>query len=76
MRLNLKIAIVEVGESQRAIATRCGIAEARFSSIIRGWISPRETEREAIAAALGRPAAGLFDESQADEQRHAQETGA
>lgn len=70
MRLNLKIAIVASGKSQRQIAAACDIPENRFSSIVRGWIYPREIEREAIAAALGKPADELF-EAQADERHQA-----
>ena len=68
MRVNLKIAIVEDGRSQRRIAATCGIPENRFSSIVQGWTHPRDAEREAIAAVLGRPVGELFD-TQVDEQR-------
>ena len=60
MRLNLKIAIVASGKSQRQIAAACNIPENRFSSIVHGWTDPRDAERAAIAAALGRPAKHLF----------------
>jgi hypothetical protein len=63
VRLNLKIAIVASGKSQRQIAAACGhIPENRFSAIVRGWIEPRDDERVAIAAALGKPADQLFEQ--------------
>ena len=60
MRRKLKIAIVESGKSQRQLAAGCDIPENRFSSIVCGWMDPREHERQAIAAALGKPADELF----------------
>ena len=60
MRLNLKIAIVASGRSQRELSRACNVAENRLSSIVRGWIDPREHERRAIAAALDKPAEELF----------------
>lgn len=60
MRLNLKIAIVTSGKSQRQIAAMCEIPENRFSELVRGWAEPRERERVAIATVLGKPAADLF----------------
>jgi transcriptional regulator with XRE-family HTH domain len=59
--LNLKMEIVASGKTQRQIAAACGIAENRFSSIIHGWVMPREREREAIAATLGKPVDHLFE---------------
>ena len=67
MRVNLKIAIVQDGRSQRRIAATCGIAENRFSEIVRGWAEPRQREREAIAAALGKQADQLFERAQVGE---------
>lgn len=60
MRLNLKIAIVQSGKSQRSIAATCGIPENRLSTLIRGWAEPRDRERDAIAAALGKAPEDLF----------------
>ena len=60
MRLNLKIAIVSSGRSQRDLSRACEIPENRLSSIVRGWMDPRDDERQAIADALGRPADELF----------------
>ncbi|HZO57055.1 MAG TPA: helix-turn-helix transcriptional regulator [Bryobacteraceae bacterium] len=59
-RLNLKIAIVASGKSQRQIAAACGVPENRLSEIVRGWAEPRDREREALAAVLGKPADDLF----------------
>ncbi len=61
MRLNLKVAIVASGKSQRQIAAACQIPENRFSSIVDGWVHPRDGECEAIAGALGRSVAELFE---------------
>ena len=61
IRKALKVAILDAGKSQRQIAAECGIHENRISSIVRGWIEPRDTEREAIAAALGKSIDELFD---------------
>jgi transcriptional regulator with XRE-family HTH domain len=62
VRLILKIAIVASGNSQRQIARLAGIPENRFSDIVRGWAEPRPHERAAIAAALSKPEAELFNE--------------
>ena len=60
VRLNLKIAIVKSGKSQRQIAAACKIPENRFSSIVHGWTDPRDGERAAIAAVLGKATDELF----------------
>ena len=60
MLVKLKIAIVGSRKSQRRIAADCNIPENRFSSIVHEWTTPREHERRAIAAALGKPAEELF----------------
>jgi transcriptional regulator with XRE-family HTH domain len=65
VRLNLKIAILASGESQRQVAAKCGIPETRFSEIVRGWAEPRDRERDAIAAALNKPVDELFEQMQA-----------
>ena len=64
MRINLKVAILETGQTQRQIAFGCVIAESRLSEIVRGWTDPTEREQELLAEALGRDAAGLFDQSE------------
>ena len=63
IRLALKIALLAAGKSQRQTAAECGIAETRFSEIVRGWTAPRDKERQAIAAALGKHTRELFDEA-------------
>ena len=60
MRLKLKIAIVASGGTQRELSRACNVPENRLSSIVRGWINPREPERQAIAAALGKPVSEVF----------------
>ena len=60
MRLNLKIAIVRSEKSQRELARASDVPENRLSSIVRGWVEPRDDERQAIADALGQPADELF----------------
>ena len=60
MRLNLKIAIVSSGRSQRELSRESQVAENRLSSIVRGWMDPRDDERRAIADALGQPVDDLF----------------
>jgi hypothetical protein len=59
----LKHAIIDDGRSQRALCRAAdGMAESRLSSIVRGWVEPREDERRAIAAALGKSEDELFTE--------------
>ena len=40
---------------------QCGVHENRFSEIVRGWTEPRDGEREAITAALGKSVEELFE---------------
>ena len=63
MRINLKVAILETGQTQRQIAFGV-MAESRLSEIVRGWTDPTEREQELLSEALGRDAAGLFDQSE------------
>ena len=63
IRLALKVALLTAGKSQRQTAAECGIAETRFSEIVRGWAAPRDSEQLAIAAALGKQPRELFDEA-------------
>ncbi len=60
----LKIAIAASGKLQRQIAASTGIRENRLSTIVNGWTEPRKDERAAIAAALGRTSAELFNVSE------------
>ena len=52
MRIGLKVAFLESGLTQRAIAASTGIPESRLSGIVRGWFEPTEDERAALARAL------------------------
>ena len=60
LKVDLKIAIVLSGHSQRQIAAVSGIPEARLSTLVHGWAEPRDHERNAIAAALGKLPEELF----------------
>jgi hypothetical protein len=48
MRLDLKVAIIRSGHSQRDISAQTRIPEARLSSIVRGWVAPRPEEQLAL----------------------------
>ena len=52
MRLGLKLAILNSGHSQRAVAAQTQIPEARLSNIVRGWTEPRADERAALQRCL------------------------
>ena len=60
MRLDLKIAFLTSGKTQRQVAFEKGIPEGRLSGIVRGWSEPSEREQHAIAEALGKSADELF----------------
>ena len=69
MNLTLRLAILTSPfRSQIKLAARIGIGEGRLSKIVNGWVDPTERQRDAIADALGRPAAELFGAEQADVQ--------
>jgi hypothetical protein len=53
VRLDLKVAIVRSGRTQRAIAAVTQIPEVRLSNMVRGLTVPNSTERVALASALG-----------------------
>jgi hypothetical protein len=53
MLVDLKLAILKSGQSQRQIGVRTNIPEARLSSIVRGWVCPRNEERDALQRVLG-----------------------
>ena len=55
MRIGLKVAILQSGQSQREIGAQTRIPEARLSSIIRGWTEPRDDERVALQRCLDIP---------------------
>lgn len=56
----LKRAIFDSGRKQREIAAAAGLREDHFSRIVNGRVNPTDTERAAIASALGRPVADVF----------------
>lgn len=56
----LKVLIIEAGETQRSVAEICGITESRLSDLANGRAEPREAERQALAAVLGRSPEDLF----------------
>ena len=60
MRLNLKIAILKAGKSQRQLGAETEIPETRLSQIIQGWVQPTQREQAAIAAALHKAPEKLF----------------
>jgi plasmid maintenance system antidote protein VapI len=60
VQIDLKVAILESGQTQRAIAAKTGIPENRLSEIVRGWRPARDEEMHRLAAVLGRQVADLF----------------
>lgn len=59
-RLQLKIAIVAAGKSQRRVAADSGITENRLSEIVCGWAAPTSDEERRIATAVGGSVDTLF----------------
>ena len=59
--LALKVAILHSGRTQRATAERLGMDETRLSKLIAGKGCPTESERKALARAVRRPEAELFE---------------
>ena len=53
MRLDLKLAILASGKTQRQVAHECGISEKHVSDIVRGWRPPTAAELQRISAAVG-----------------------
>lgn len=53
MRLNLKIAFLRTGKTQRAIGLEAHIPETRVSDIVRGRVEPTPAEREQLRRVLG-----------------------
>ena len=63
MRVKLKVAIVEAGCTQRALARELGMPEDRLSEIVSGAVVPRDDERERrLAQALGKRPRHLFND--------------
>ena len=69
MRLGLKAAILQRGQTQRQVARAADVPESRFSSIVNGWVNPTDAERVRIAKLLGQPADILFDSNSSIEVR-------
>src|SRR5688572_13572126 len=67
MRVGLKLAILQSGKSQRQIAADIHSNENRLSELVRGWVQPRPSERDALARVLNRPADELFAQTPEDE---------
>jgi hypothetical protein len=59
-RLNLKIAFLQAGLSQREVAAETHVPENRLSEIVCGWIRPRDEEMTALSRVLKQPVAVLF----------------
>jgi hypothetical protein len=53
VRLDLKVAIIKSGRTQRQLAAVTEIPEVKLSNIVRGLAWPSSTERAALASALG-----------------------
>ena len=53
VRVDLKVAIIKSGRTQRALAVATSIPESRISNIVRGIAMPSSTERVALTAVLG-----------------------
>ena len=60
--LTVKIKLLRSGKSQRQLAQQVGIAESRLSSLLRGWATPKESEKHALALALETTKSELFEE--------------
>lgn len=69
MRLGLKAAILQSGQTQRQLARAADVAESRFSGIVNGWVEPTDAERGRIAKLLNQPAHVLFDPNSSIEVR-------
>lgn len=54
VRIDVKIALLEKGLTQRSLAGATEIPENRLSNIIRGISWPSSTERSALAEQLGK----------------------
>ncbi len=62
LNMNLKIALIESGKDQRAVAKLAHIHETRLSKIILNRAVPNESERLRIAGVLQRSVSELFPE--------------
>jgi hypothetical protein len=59
---DLKLAIIQSGKTQMAVARACGIHFTKLSMIIHGWRVASAAERACIAAQVGRDESDLFPE--------------
>jgi len=64
MKLELKLAILAAGKTQRQVAAECSppLSENKLSEIVRGWTEPREDEKLALARVLNKPVVILFEQ--------------
>lgn len=60
MRLDLKVAILRSGLTQREISLRARIGETRLSAIVRNRADPTDDERDRLSGVLHKPADRLF----------------
>jgi len=58
--LSLKVEILRQNLTQYEVARRAKIIPPRLSEIVCGWRVPSETEKTAIAEALGVPQEAIF----------------
>ncbi len=62
MRLEIKLAIVQSGQRQYAIAQQIGVPESRLSKFIHGYGTLRQEQVEQLHALLGLTDAGEHPE--------------
>ena len=62
MNKELKHLLVEKNMSQRVLAHKTAIPENRLSSIVNGWVTPKDFEQTKLANALNVPINQLFGE--------------
>ena len=62
MNKELKHLLVEKNMSQRVLAHETAILENRLSSIVNGWVTPKEFEQTKLANALNVPIHQLFSD--------------
>lgn len=62
MNINLKLALIQSGQTQFEIAHQVGISETRLSRLVRGRLPPSEEEAKRIARILRVSPTQLFPE--------------
>ena len=65
MNMALKVAIVQSGQTSRAIAQRARIPEVRLSGIVRGRFVATDDEKAALGKTLRRDVADIFPSEEA-----------